>query len=472
VSKDAVKSYLCLICVFVAALRAPVACAQDPAAVSEGLEQTAVQEMKRTGTPGVAIAVVKDDRIVFSKAFGFANLETQVPMTPDTLCRSGPITAVFTATALLLLQEQGKLMLDQPVGRYVSGLSPKLAAVNARQLLSHAAGLKEEHQTSGLLDDLALGRTVRSWKDDYSLSPPGEIYSHSNPGYALAGLLLEEVSKEPFANVLSKLVFEPLGMSRTTFRPSVVMNYPFAQSYRAFGREKLAPVKPFALDAFGWPGGSMFSSVNDLARFAIAFLNGGKIEGKQVYSRSLIDALSTPVIGVPGLNDQKSTYGFLAEEHRGVRVLSVTGSWAGFTEQMWIVPEHRFALIVMANRNMGYFNATAEKAMEMMLPLGPAPPRTVTQALPMSDEEMSSYLGTYSNEDSVELVLKDHRLFLRERGSEMPVTKLQEHVFAAGSPSPQAQVFTLLSDASGRIEFLHRFGRALKKIPASQTRNQ
>src|SRR6185295_16740964 len=108
--------------------------AQDTAAVSDALEQSAVQEMKRTSTPGVAMALVKDDRIVFSKAFGFANLETQTPMTPDTLCRSGPITAVFTATALLLLQEQGKVKLDQPVGRYVNGLSPKLAAVNARQL--------------------------------------------------------------------------------------------------------------------------------------------------------------------------------------------------------------------------------------------------------------------------------------------------------------------------------------------------
>src|SRR5690242_5610309 len=259
----AAVAVLCFLCLFVA----------NAAYAQEELEQTALQEMKRTGTPGVAIAVVKDDRVVFSKAFGFANLETQTPMTPDTLCRSGPITAAFTAAAVLMLQEQGKLKLDQPVGRYVDGLSPRLAAVNARQLLSHTAGLKEEHPTSGLFDDAALGRTVRSWKDDYVLSPPGQIYSHSNPGYVLAGLLLEEVSKKPFAKALDELLFEPLGMTRTTFRPSVVMTYPFAQSYRAFGSEKLAQVRPFALDAFGWPSGSMFTNVNDLARFTIAFMN-------------------------------------------------------------------------------------------------------------------------------------------------------------------------------------------------------
>jgi CubicO group peptidase (beta-lactamase class C family) len=442
---------------------APPAYAQT---LNEQIEQTALQEMTRTSTPGVAIAVVKDDRVVFSKAFGFANLETQTPMTPDTLCRSGPITAAFTAASVLLLQEQGKLKLDQPVGRYIDGLSPKLAAVNARQLLSHTAGIKEEHPTSGLFDEAALGRTVRSWKDDYVLSPPGQIYSHSNPGYVLAGLLIEEVGKKPFAKALDELLFEPLGMTRTTFRPSVVMTYPFAQSYRAFGREKPAQVRPFALDAFGWPSGSLFTNVNDLARFTIAFMNGGKIEGKQVLSSSLIDALSTPVAAVPGLNEQQSTYGFLSEDYRGVRVLSITGSWAGFTEQMWIVPRYRFAMIVMANRNMGYFNATAEKAMELMLPLGPAPPRTLTQALPMSDDEMSSYVGNYSNEDSVEIVLRDHRLFLKERNSEMPVTKIKEHVFALGSVNvSQPQTFALVAGPSGRIEFLHRAGRALRRMP-------
>jgi hypothetical protein len=166
------------------------------------------------------------------------------------------------------------------------------------------------------------------------------------------------------------------------------------------------------------------------------------------------------------LNDQQSTYGFLSEEYRGVRVLSITGSWAGFTEQMWIVPQHRFAMIVMANRNMGYFNATAEKAMELMLPLGPAPPRTLTQALRMSDEEMNSYVGNYSNEDNVEIVLRDHRLFLRERNSEMAVTKIKEHVFALGSlNASQPQTFALVAGPSGRIEFLHRAGRALRRMP-------
>ena len=450
-----------MLCLFVAAY------GQDRVLISEELEKIAVQEMKRTGTPGLAVAVVKDDRVVFAKAFGFANLESQTPMTPDTLCRSGPITSLFTAAALFMLQEQGKLKLDQPVGKYVNGLSPKLSAVNAQQLLSHTAGIKEEHPSYGLLDDLALGRTVRSWKNDYYLTPPGQIYSHSNPGYVLAGLLIEEVSKKPFANVMNELLFEPLGMSRTTFRPSLVMTYPFSQSYRSLSGEKLTQVRPYVLDAFGWPSSSMFSNVNELARFTIAFMNGGTIEGKHVLSSSLIDALSTPIVSVPGLNDQKGTYGLLAEDYRGVHVLSISGSWAGFTQQMWIVPQHRFAFIVIANRNQALFYDTIRKAMEMMLPLEPAPPRTLTQSLPMTDAEMASYLGTYSNENTVEIVLRDHHLFLREGKSELPIRKLKERVFSAG----QSQIFALVAGANGRIEFLHRAGRALRRIPISQTQH-
>jgi hypothetical protein len=249
------------------------------------------------------------------------------------------------------------------------------------------------------------------------------------------------------------------------------MTYPFSQSYRSFSGEKLAQVRPFALDAFGWPGGSMFSNVNDLARFTIAFMNEGRIEGKQVLSSSLIAALSTPVVSVPpGLTDQKSAYGLLAEDRRGVRVLSISGSWAGFTQQMWMAPKHRFALIALANRNQAFFHATIQKAMEMMLPLEPALPGTVTQELAMSEEEMASYVGTYTNENVVEIVLKDQQLFLREGKSELPIRKLKEHVFSAGVPgiSP-TQIFSLVSGPNGQIEFLYRAGRALRRSPVSQT---
>jgi hypothetical protein len=137
---------------------------------------------------------------------------------------------------------------------------------------------------------------------------------------------------------------------------------------------------------------------------------------------------------------------------------------------MWIVPKHRFAFVLLANRNNAFFQATIQKAMEIMLPLEPAPPRTQTQALAMRDDEMASYVGTYSNENTVEIFLKDHRLFLREGKIELPLTKVKEHVFSAGWTGSPPQIIVLVPNASGRIEFLHRAGRALRRAPGSQPR--
>jgi hypothetical protein len=103
--------------------------------------------------------------------------------------------------------------------------------------------------------------------------------------------------------------------------------------------------------------------------------------------------------------------------------------------------------------------------MEMFLPLEPAKPGIVSQTLPMSDAEMESYSGTYSNENTVEIVLKNHKLFLREGNSELPITKLKEHVFSVRPPgTSQPQIFVLVAGPNGRIEFLHRAGRALRRV--------
>jgi CubicO group peptidase (beta-lactamase class C family) len=442
------------------------ALAQTPDASAVELERVALEELKDTGTPGVAVAVVKGDRVIYSKGLGISNLETGAPVTSGMLFRAGTITKIFTAATLVALAEEGRLKLDEPIGKYLKGLGPKLSQVTAHQLLSHTAGLREEHQQYGIHDDSMLGQVVRSWKDDYCLIEPGVIYSHSNPGYILAGLLIQEVSGKPFADVLNERWFKPLGMDRTTFRITQVMTSPFTQSYRAFGDEKLKQVVPYALDAVGLPSGSMFSSADDLARFARAFVNDGKLDGKQLISPSLIGKLSNPYVSVPGVNEeQKGGYALTMDTYRGVRVLRNSGSWGGFTTLIWLVPEHRFAVILMANRNAAFFNTTAQKALELMLPLQPAKSIGPRINMPMNEAEMNAYAGTYFNEDTVEILTKDGKLWLKERNALLPVTKHGAGHFSAGEPgSDSSQDFTLVKGPGGKIEYLHRAGRALKKI--------
>jgi CubicO group peptidase (beta-lactamase class C family) len=142
---------------------------------------------------------------------------------------------------------------------------------------------------------------VHSWTDDYLIGNPGEVYSYSNIGYGLAAFVLETVTGKPFADTISGILFQPLGMRRTTLRPTEAMTYPLSKGHEVLsGQTKPSVVRPFADDPRYWANGGVFTSAEDFARFAIAFLNSGKIEGRQVFPPTAITKLSTPYVEMPG----------------------------------------------------------------------------------------------------------------------------------------------------------------------------
>ncbi len=153
------------------------------------LETAILEEMNETHTPGTAVAVVSGDKIVFARGFGVSNIETGIPVTPDTLFRIGSTTKMYTAATLVMFDEEGKLEFNEPVGSYVEGLSSGLSQVTAHQLLTHTAGLRDEASSYGRHDEAALSEEVRDFDDSLFFTEPGEIFSYSNPGYALAGLV-------------------------------------------------------------------------------------------------------------------------------------------------------------------------------------------------------------------------------------------------------------------------------------------
>jgi putative ATP-binding cassette transporter len=129
-------------------------------------ERVILDELKETGTPGAAVAVIKDGRVVFAKGFGVANIEEGGQITPDTLFRLGSTTKMFTGAAMVTLSEKGRIKLNEPVGKYARGLSPKLAGLTPHQLISNTAGAGDFSAPPPLNDDSALSAMVRSWKDD------------------------------------------------------------------------------------------------------------------------------------------------------------------------------------------------------------------------------------------------------------------------------------------------------------------
>jgi CubicO group peptidase (beta-lactamase class C family) len=426
------------------------------------LEKVALAELAETNTPGAAVGVVNGDRLVFAKGFGVSNVETGAPVTPDMLFRLGSTTKMFTAAALVTLAEEGKLKLDEPIGKYAKGLSPKIAGLTAHQLLSHTAGLKDDAQMFGRHDDEALGDTVRALKDDFLFAAPGKIYSYSNPGYWLSGYLIEAAGGEPYADVLDERLFKPIGMQRTTLRPTTAMTWPLAQGHDVSGRDKPRVVRPFADNAGNWPAGSIFSSVNDLSRFVIAFMNGGQIEGKQVLSPSLIKQLSSSQADQPG-SEWKYGYGLAIGKNRGVRMVEHGGARSGYGSLIRMAPDHRFAVIILVNRSGGSLSKTAEKAMELMLPLE-ARVESKPTPVAMTEAEMARYIGVYGDQPNrIEIAIKDGKLFLKVLGREAQVNKLGELRFSATLPG-RTEEFALVPGADGKAEFLHVGGRTLRKV--------
>src|SRR5215213_6238258 len=187
------------------------------------LEKVVEAELKETGTSGAAVAVISDGRVVFAKGFGVASVESGGAITPDTLFRLGSTTKMFTGAALVTLSDKNRIKLDEAIGKYAKGLPPKLAQVTAHQLLSNNAGVGDFAAPPPSHDDAALAAMVRSWKDDVMFGEPGKVYSYSSPGFWLAGYVLEETGGKPYSDMMDELLFQPLGMRRTTLRPLVAM---------------------------------------------------------------------------------------------------------------------------------------------------------------------------------------------------------------------------------------------------------
>ena len=457
-------TFLILVSLFLARLES----AQEKEIDFSDLEKVALEELKETNTPGAAVAIVSGDDIVLAKGFGVSNMETGDPVKPDMLFRIGSVTKMFTASVLVALAEERRISLNEPIGKYVKDLTPKLLQATAHQLMSHTAGMTDESPLDyGSHDDSALAAYVRSLKDDHFFTESGNIFSYSNPGFDVAGFMIEEIGGKAYADIMTEHLFKPLGMNSTTFRPTLAMTHPLCQGHSVLN-SKPTVIRPFVDNVAGWPDGFMFSSVNDLARFTIAFMNDGKIGGKQIIKPSVITKLSTPYADLHsrfGYENGKYGYGLFIHGHRGVQVVWHAGLIPGFGALLQMVPAQRFAVIVLANRSDALLYKTGEKAMEVMLPLEKKTESKSRQPLLISKAEMTDYVGIYLNKpERAEILVKEGKLFLRREQDDLPITKVGDNRFSIKKQNEPAEEFVLVPGADGKVQYLHIGRHALKKI--------
>jgi CubicO group peptidase (beta-lactamase class C family) len=278
--------------------------------------------------------------------------------------------------------------------------------------------------------------------------------SYSNPGYWLAGHAAERAAGRPFADVLADELFAPLGMKRTTFRPLMAMTYPLAQGHEPRGGRPVV-VRPAADNAATWPAGSMFTSGNDLARFVVAFLHGGTLEGKEAIPEAVVKAVAAPHAPLPGGGHYG--YGLVVRSLRGVGVVEHGGARVGYGSHITIAPKEKVGIIVLANRGGAGMPKTVQKAAELLLQLGPA--EKPADAQKPSPEELEKLAGVYRNGTAVlELKWADGKLTLAG-GKERAVEPLGGMRFRADG----GETFEVVTGRDGKTTYLVRGLRAMRK---------
>jgi CubicO group peptidase (beta-lactamase class C family) len=262
---------------------------------------------------GAVMVVVSADKVLDSEAVGFADLESRKPMRPNTLGYIASTGKPMIATVVMMLVEEGKLALDDPVSKYLPNFAPRIAAqggggqlhapenpVTVRMLLNHTHGLAPDPSaTAPLYDSMPLADHVRDLTSQPLTHEPGTAFAYSGVGVNVAARVVEVVSGEDFDRFLNRRLLAPLGMQDTTFFPSAAQLSRLAKSYWIPpGSTKLTATPLSLTQPFGdrkarfAPAGGLFSTAPDMARFAQLFLGRGVFHGHRYLSEASVDAMT------------------------------------------------------------------------------------------------------------------------------------------------------------------------------------
>lgn len=347
-------------------------------------------------SPGCALGVYRAGEILYAKGYGLADLNHGVPIRPDTVFDIGSTSKQFTAVAVLLLVQDGKLGLDDAVQQHLPELAQALPErFTVRQMLQHTAGLNDYtelmlmagHAIENLTGDAEALQTLRA--APALQFKPGSRHSYSNSGYFLAALLVERVSGQKLDALLQARVFQPLGMTATHVRTDhtqVVKN-----RATAYGPTE----KGFAIEMSDWNqagDGAVQSSVQDLARW------DGELAQPKVLKPALIEALRTPGV----LNDGTVLgygMGLMLDSHRGLPRTQHGGAWAGYRAVTMQYPQQRLGLAVTCNLGSTNPPALAQRVAELLL----ADAFTEAPAAPSSAPaqfDAKAFLGHYFDPQS------------------------------------------------------------------------
>jgi CubicO group peptidase (beta-lactamase class C family) len=338
----------------------------------EAIDAFLIKQVQANRIPGLAVAIVQDDQIIFMKGYGEAKPGT--PVTPQTQFYLGSMTKSFTALAAMELVQEGKLDLDKPVQYHLPWFSvadPEVSAqITVRNLLNHTSGLNEKNDPNSAVITQNLEEQACYLSQVKPDTKPGSTFSYYNQNYRLVGLILEQVSGQSYAEVLQSRILQPLQMKNTVTRPDLAPA--LAQGYsRVFGYPlpQDQEYNPGAL-----PSGYLISTAEDMAHYLIAQLSNQKADGSALLLEDLLSTMRTPPAGVD------STYGmgWMAAEEGNT--LAHGGSLYNFQSFMVLGLKEKTGMVLLFNQNsiqnMLLENADIQNGLMNLLNGTPAEPKS------------------------------------------------------------------------------------------------
>ena len=318
--------------------------AQDPFAAA--VDSIARDVLKQTGVPSASLAVVRDGKLVYAQAYGDARIDGHIPATTGMRYSIGSISKQFCAGAVLLLVQEGKVSLDDPVSRYLPDLT-RANEVTVRQLLSHTSGYQDYWPQDYVMPTMLDSTTARQIVDRWAKIPldfdPGTRWQYSNTNFVIAGMIVEKVSGMPFFEFLRTRILTPLGIE--SVKNIDLGRLPDSDPV-GYMRFALGPLRPAPKEGKGWlfAAGELAMTPADLAKWDVAMMN------ESLLTPSSYRTMETEVLLKSGVG---TGYGLGVDVgmQDGHRAISHGGEVSGFTAQNLVFPDDHAAVVVLTNQD-------------------------------------------------------------------------------------------------------------------------
>ena len=404
---------------------------------------TALAASYRPDQPGATVIVVKDGKMLLRKAYGLADVAHKVALTPETPMRLGSITKQFTATAILLLVDEGKIKLDDDITAYLPDYPTHGKTITVEHLLTHTSGIVsftgKPGYEAGMGRDIGVAQMIDSFKDDPLEFDPGARYKYNNSGYFLLGAIVEKVSGMRYDEFVARRIFVPLGMTRTAYE-----GHERERAVRAVGYSgapgKFAPSAGLSMTQ-PYAAGALVSTVDDLARWDAA-IAAGKLLKPATWQRAF-----TPYVMRDG-SSSGYAYGWDTGKLQGVPMIAHGGGINGFSTFALRLPSEKVFVAVLTNADSGL--ARPEEAAYRVAAIAMGKPFPEYKEIKLAPALLDAYAGTYQAGAGPARVFRregDHLVMVRPGRAPMPVRAFSETGFFI--PDSVAR-FEFARDAAGK----------------------